>query len=128
MSTIPQELDWVSKRAGCSAVQIFKELQSGIESDVVAANKANTALGPFITALTPDGFAFIVSVKDEVGPRVVFYYANERIEVKDEKRNLKFFASLALNSSGRCVLRVDGEELEQWQFRKKALECLFFGD
>jgi hypothetical protein len=95
---------------------------------VVAANKANTALGPFITALTPDGFAFIVSVKDEVGPRVVFYYANERIEVKDEKRNLKFFASLALNSSGRCVLRVDGEELEQWQFRKKALECLFFGD
>lgn len=128
INNIPQELNWVEKRAACSTVQVFKELQSGIEGDVAAANKANTTPGPLITTPTPDGLAFVVSVKNEVGPRIVFYFASDHIEVKDERHNLKIVASLTLNSNGRCVLKVDGAELEQWQFRKIALESYFFGD
>lgn len=129
MSTIPPELNWVEKRASCSAAQIFKELQFGIESDVVAANNANTISGPFMTTLTPDGCTFIVSLKNEVGPRIVFYCTQGRIEAKDEKRNIKISASLALSDVGRCVLRIENEgDLEQWQFRKRVLENFFFGD
>lgn len=128
MYDVPVELNWVEKRAACSAVQVFKELQTGIECDVAAANKAETMPGPFMTTLTPDGNAFIVSMKHENGPRIVFNFANDRIQVKDERRNLKVTASLTLNNSGRCVLKIDGAELEQWQFRKIALESFFFGD
>lgn len=128
LTTVPFDLNWVEKRAACSTVQVFKELQIGIEGDVEAANKAHTIPGPFVPTPTPDGKAFVVSVKNEVSPRIVFYFANDCIEVKDERRNLKISASLALNNYGRCVLRVDGEELEQWQFRKLALESFIFGD
>jgi len=37
-------------------------------------------------------------------------------------------ATVGLNDEGRCILRLeDMTELEQWQFRKRALESLFFG-
>ena len=39
----------------------------------------------------------------------------------------KWYATVGLNDEGRCVLRLeDGTELEPWQFRKRALEDLFF--
>jgi hypothetical protein len=31
-----------------------------------------------------------------------------------------------LSDDGACRLRVNGEDLEFWQFRKRALEALFF--
>ena len=127
-SQIPERLDWVEKRAACSAAQVFKELQIEIEGDVAAANKANTLPGPFMATVTPDGHTLIVSFKNEVGPRIVFFVANSQIQVKDEKRNQKITASLTLNLNGRCVLKVDGVELEKWQFRKVVLEDFFFGE
>jgi hypothetical protein len=36
-------------------------------------------------------------------------------------------ATITLNNEGRCMLKVDDEELEQWQVRRMALEDLFFG-
>jgi hypothetical protein len=129
MNTVPQELNWVEIRATCSAPQVFKELQTGIEGDVIAANKADTMPGPFVTTLTRGGHAIIVSVENEVGPRIVFYCTNGLIVATDEKRNLKVVVAPALNDAGRRVLKLeDGTELEQWQFRKKTLEGFFFGD
>jgi hypothetical protein len=37
-----------------------------------------------------------------------------------------FRASITLTNGGQCKLRVGEEELEQWQFRRMALEKLFF--
>ncbi len=41
---------------------------------------------------------------------------------------MKIVASPTLNNGGRCVLKVDGVELEQWQFRKMVLETYLFGE
>jgi hypothetical protein len=38
MITIPQELDWVSKRSACNVGQIFDELCGRIMKDVEAIN------------------------------------------------------------------------------------------
>jgi hypothetical protein len=35
---------------------------------------------------------------------------------------------IGLNDEGRCVLRENGAEFEEWQVRKLALESMFFGD
>lgn len=127
MNEVPTELNWVEKRAACSAAQVFKDLHSEIERDVAVANEVNTIPGPFMVSAGTGG-AVIVSVKNEVGPRIVFYFGNDRIEVKDERSNVKIVASPTLNNSGRCVLKVEGVELEQWQFRKMVLETYLFGE
>lgn len=40
---------------------------------------------------------------------------------------IKLRATITLNNEGRCMLKVDGEELEPWNVRRMALEDLFFG-
>jgi hypothetical protein len=39
----------------------------------------------------------------------------------------KCIATLTLNNEGECRLLVNGQELEEWQFRKMMWEELFFG-
>ena len=48
------------------------------------------------------------------------------IVVVDENDKELFSASVTVNNDKECVVVVGDEELEQWQFRKKALETLFF--
>jgi len=43
---------------------------------------------------------------------------------KDGKKILE--ATLTLNDSGECRVKIGGQEYELWQMRKKALENLFF--
>ncbi len=71
MNEVPAELDWVEKRAACSAAQVFKELHSGIERDVALANEVNTIPGPFMVSVGTGG-AVIVSVKMRLG-RALFF-------------------------------------------------------
>lgn len=131
MSTIPPELNWVQKRASCSAEQVFRELQAGIENDIAAANQVRR-LAPdmrFDSRLTDNGRVFVVAQMGVTGPRVVFFIHSGSIEARDEANQTRHVVSLMLNDEGRCKLKLeDGRELEQWQFRKLALEGLFFGD
>ena len=45
----------------------------------------------------------------------------------DDRDKLICSATLTLNRLGKCRLLVNEEELTQWQFRRMALEKLFFG-
>lgn len=136
MSTIPQELNWVQKRAECSAEKVFRELQIGVENDVAAANEAKRLAGNFFpdtrlaTKLTADGRVFVVAQINIAGPRVVFFLHDKKIQARDEVRSATWTATLALNDEGRCKLKIEEDDrlLEQWQFRRLALEGLFFGD
>jgi len=123
---IPHELDWVERRAACSAVEVFRQLQTGIENDIAFINKRPGG-DAFRATLTSDGRTFVIASMSNLGPRVVLFYAHEKIEIRDELTKRNTVARLTLNDAGRCVLKVDGRELEQWQFRKLALENLFFG-
>jgi hypothetical protein len=126
MNELPTELNWVSRRVECSSTQIFRELQKGIEDDVATVNK--TSDSEFGTTLTSDGRTFVVSEKRATGARVVFFISGKKIEIRNEVSGVNLVAVPALNTVGRCVLTVDGVELEQWQLRKMALEGLFFSE
>ena len=130
MSTIPTELNWVEKRAACTSDLIFLQLVNGIKEDVKARNITGSSAN-LVAELTSDKRVLIVG---ETGTwarkeQVKVFSLEGKIEVRDEIKNTKFFAEVFLNNEGHCKLRLeDSTELEQWQFRRMALEGLFFGD
>lgn len=130
MSTVPQELNWVEKRAACTAERIFPQLVAGITEDVKVRNAAGTDT-QFAAQLTSTQRVLVIG---EIGTwarreKVRIFPNDGKIGVQDEITNMKFSAEVFLNDEGRCKLKMeDGTELEQWQFRRKALEPLFFGD
>lgn len=130
MSTIPQELNWTKLRAECSASVMFKNLQLGIENDIATFNSIpmRDPHEGFSSSLTPDGSVFIVTRRERVGPRVVFFIKGDEIEIRDEASSKTYIASVTLNDEGRCKLKIEDRELELWQVRRLALESLFFGD
>lgn len=125
---IPQDLKWVEARSACSLAQVFKELQAGIENDVASINLTKR-FGPdesFGTTLTANGTVLVITRRSIVGPRVVVMALNGKIEIHDEATGKNSVADVALSDDGRCKLKIDERELEQWQVRKLALESLFF--
>lgn len=132
MSTIPPELNWVEKRAACSVQQVFSELVRGIDNDVATLNQIRQLPEQtrFVAEMLSDNSTVVVAqinIPDRV--RLKIGIAGDRIETAGQVGHEKLSARVTLNNLGRCVLVLDnGEELEQWQFRKMALEGLFFGD
>jgi hypothetical protein len=129
---IPKKLDWVAKRAECTLARVFNELCDGIEEDVTAANIARE-LRPdqaFVAQLFTSGTSIAVGRHGAVPRiRVIVGIVEDRIDVVYEPSNGRWGARIGLNDEGRCILKLveDGTPLEQWQFRKRALEDLFFG-
>jgi hypothetical protein len=50
------------------------------------------------------------------------------ISVGDGREKTNFSATLTLNKDKQCMFLVGNKELEGWQFRKQALELLFFSE
>jgi hypothetical protein len=130
MSTIPQEFNWVEKRADCTSHSIFLQLVAGVAEDVKTRNTAGSDAN-FASDLTSDKRALVIG---QIGvwarkEKVRIFPLEGKIEVRDEVKNASFSAEVFLNNEGRCKLKLeDGTELEQWQFRRMALEGIFFGD
>jgi hypothetical protein len=128
MNAIPQELDWVGKRAACTIAKVFNELCDGIMSDVAAINTARAGESLFSADMHSDGSTIFVGQPGRIPRRrVTIGTGHDQLVVVQEWNKEQWSASIGLNDEGRCILRLDdGTELEQWQFRKKALEGLFF--
>lgn len=58
---------------------------------------------------------------------VSFSLIGEVIVFRDDQKDVSIAAGLTLNDSGECRLKVGSDERESWQFRRAALEDLFFG-
>jgi hypothetical protein len=130
MINVPHDLDWVARRAACNVGQVFDELCVGIRKDIDAINQARGLKEPahFAANLLSDNSTIVVGQPNRT-PRVVVKIgiAEESIGVSDASQGLEWSVTVALNDEGRCVLKCeDGVLLEQWQFRKKALDHLFF--
>jgi len=128
MNDVPQELNWVEKRAACTADSIFLQLVAGINDDVKARNVAGYDAN-FAAELTRDKQVLVIGQTGVWArkERIRIFPLHGKIEVRDEIRSANFSAEVFLNEEGRCKLRLeDGKELEQWQFRRMALEALFF--
>jgi hypothetical protein len=129
---IPEHFDWVHARSECSLPHIFKELEQGVRDDIEVAQSlvppryeikfsmAQSSMKRFSTIRVDDPMRGISSSVD-------FVCTRDKIETYDENSQLLLSASLTLNNEGKCRLLVNDTELTQWQFRRKALEKLFFG-
>jgi hypothetical protein len=129
MSTIPQELNWVEKRAGCNIVEVFNRLCMEIANDIIAINGIKYKEFYFKQESLSDGTIVIGQPNRTPRLTVAIGIVDQKIVVVDQATADRWSVRVGLNNEGRCTLKLeDGTELEQWQFRKKALEELFFGD
>ena len=119
--------DWVRERINCSPGGVFEQLALDVRTDVDTMNsqrKPNDQTkiefvrnhNRFSVALLPSNAAF---------PPINFSIAGEVIRVENGS-SIDLTATLTLSDAGECRLRVHGAEKEQWQFRRMALEELFF--
>ena len=127
---IPRELNWVKERYACTVEIVFNQLCDGIREDVELINSSPNAKDPyhFQANMHSSGTTIIVGRPNAIPRRRLRVGVVEnRIVVEQEWDNMTWNAVIGLNDEGRCVLRLeDGTQLEQWQFRRRALESLFF--
>lgn len=114
-------------RAACSLPVIFKELQLGTQNDIKAIHlPAGTQVNYSVTQMMRSRFSV---VRSESGflESVTFILAEGTITARNDDDAVIVRATVTLNDRGECKLKTDTDELEQWQFRRRALEKLFFG-
>ena len=127
---ITENSNWIKARAACSVANVFQELASAVEGDIVERNaqRKDGEIAEFRFNRMPRGFSV---VRD--GPadsKSVEFWCDELqvvvtgalgTGVKDIR------ATLALNRDGQCRFVVNGDQLAGWEFRMRALDTLFFG-
>jgi len=130
VSTVPQELNWIKERAACTVGKIFNRICDEIVKDVATVNSIHQLpIGvQFKAEMHSDGTTIFIAQPNIIPrARVLTGVQNNWIVVNEEWRSKTWGVSIGLNDEGRCVLRLeDDTELEHWQFRKRALEGLFF--
>lgn len=131
MTEAPGKLNWVKARSTCSYHQVFKELELGAQDDVefMQSLTAPNERTMFRVASTSSSRFAVIRVDDPIlsdSRSVSFALTPDAIVVYGEDQNAKLTATLTLTNEGECKLKVGSQELHQWQFRRMALESLFF--
>ena len=98
-------------------------------------NQSQKSSGANFSVKDENGEAFAV-LDNGLNRSAGFMILGSGIKAMDALGNVTIEATIGMNDSGRCVLRVlkpdsSGKitghyEIETWQFRKKTLESLFF--
>jgi hypothetical protein len=119
--------DWVTERANCSTQKVFRALELGVKADADKRNAFRKDGEPkWETASSVERFSVFRAGGDAWPAHVIeFALEGDRIAVYSDSADI-FGARITINNKGQCRLRVNDQELEEWQFRKKALEDLFF--
>lgn len=130
MADVSEKFDWVTARKDCSLETIFEKLRLGVKGDVEKRQGFSGSTGDgFVEKFTFVSIAerFSATFSTPIARRtVIFSLGNDCIHVSDETDKELLRATVTLNNDKLCRLVINGEELEEWQFRKKALENLFF--
>lgn len=122
------DFDWVTARSQCSATEQFLALREHARADVETANQV------FRESRRQFGFriekrSFLVFEQSADYPRAITFElsdSNSAIVVKNEDDTEMFRVTLSLNKERRCVFLWNGEEMESWEVRRKALEAFFY--
>lgn len=133
MSPSDPNFDWVTARSKCTPAGVLSILQLQSKSDVEKRNSILTAqeLQYGINfQITTGREVFRVARTGIVDNQIdfaMFAQTADGISVSYKDDRLTFAGTLTLSNEGECKLRVaSGEEYSFWQFRKLALEPLFF--
>lgn len=131
------KFDWVTERAKCSASEVYRCLALQIECDVKArsgilSGKEREHEVTFVFDGGSRSTSLFVAAQtgghilgEKRLAHVIFTKIPEGIgvEYSDGK---KLAGLLTPSQDGECRLKVDGVEYNFWQFRKLALEPIFF--
>ena len=125
------DFDWVTVRYSCSPAAVFQKVRLEVEEDVRKRNEQcpKDRGYEFSVVIGHSATAFTVLVSgDSIDQKVVKFSLTRRgITVhKDGSSKPNIEASLTLNNDGECRLKIDDSEYDFWQFRRMALEELFF--
>lgn len=122
------DFDWVSEREKCTPFKIFELLRAQVQSDMQKRNSSTAGTGIKKFNFESDGAWFAVVYKvDEMSKGVMFSITGNGVNVQDvESRALLHEGILTISNDGHCRLRVEQTEYSLWQFRKLALQDLFF--
>lgn len=125
----PSDFDWVTVRAGCSALNMFELLKAEATKNVEAikaVTKLNGQEMPLKMFNNGSMFGVIRPYRrfEETGVRFALY--QDEIRVESQGLKVSFTATLTLNDDGECRFLVDGQTLDRWQVLRRALEPLFF--
>ena len=140
MEHVPQEFDWVEALANCSLLRVFKQIQDEVEQDVKSRNERLTSRDKdWMVRFGMDVTAGIHTYRVErtgatattsLVASVKFFMKDNFIIAHSDTNVVLVKASITLNDAGRCVLldggMTTGGVMETWQFRRKALQGLFF--
>ena len=120
-----EDFNWVEKRCACSVADVFIALIKEVEIDTATrhAQSAGLQVGFRFQSYGNRKFVVYRSSMDH-STEVEFVCKDKGIHAKGNKLNL--VATVGINDQGECRLRIGEEELENWQFRKRVLEALFF--
>lgn len=121
--------DWVRARFECSPTKVFQQLKRQIEKDVETRNDLRSPDSNFGFDTTSQGNSITVFVQgNRLHRSVIFEQTDLGITVRDGDDKMLYDATLTISNDGECRLKVGSVECESWQFRKLALEGLFFDD
>jgi len=133
--------DWVTARANCSPAKVLKNLEKQVKGDVELRDSLRTPQEVqerirFAFEAGRDGsFSVVVyrdGARDPIPERLgfaTFEKCADGIKVgckarQEEKEPI--VGTLTLGKDGGCCLKVEDHEYQFWQFRKLALEPIFF--
>jgi hypothetical protein len=124
-----ENFDWVTALASCSVGVVFETLKQQVQEDVETRQgrlpKADHYGFRFVSG--NDTFSVLVE-GNKIHKSVAFSQKGKIIAVRGDSDGPNFDATLTLSDTGDCKVKIDGQERELWQMRKKALEKLFFDD
>ena len=126
-----QEFRWVKAQRECSPFEVFTLLRAGCTQDVQDRNDMRvmdpTFGSPFGFKLTSQSEKFFVLREgNQISASVAFEWNSGGVTVRDGNDAPMLQAALVIDDEGLCRLRVGIEDLTFWQFRKRALQDLFF--
>ena len=122
------EFNWVDARAACSLARVFQRLRLEIEADVEVRNSKRSANPYYAFSVEATSGSILVKFNGKAIPSssVMLKLGEKAISVHDGHNQLLIEATLTLSDAGQCRLKVNDQEKEFWQFRRMALEKLFF--
>jgi hypothetical protein len=135
----PDNFNWVTAQAKCSAQSMFEQLRAGVRADVQDRNGLFDRHDHWRFELHEDTDEFEVTRvvvapgaqpanrnASRVTASVQFSRSGRRIHVQGEDVDVEFVAIVTLDATGQCLFAVGEVFYAEWQIRRMALEHLFF--
>lgn len=122
--------EWVKVRSKCTVEAIFERLRNEVENDVAARQALNDEMEEthrFAFDFDSKGDIFSACLKRvQVKRSVRFKIVEGVIQVRDQDNVVIIEGRATVSDDGVCRIKVGDMELDSWQFRRRALERLFF--